>query len=127
MPQRLFKHNKTGIAVAAAGTTTLDTIYPWEGTDILWMEVSNTNDKALDAFSVELQPHSNASFHIVADVLSDFTVPNAPVEYASADLTALASGAVGLLALDTRAVYAWRFKASSASPSTIIAIRWEAR
>ena len=127
MAQRQFKGSKTAIAVAAAGTTTLDTIYPYEGMETLWLEVSNIN-KPLDGFTIEVRPHAGASFHTLYNDASDFTTNiQWPVLGCNVDFTSLDSDSVGLLSMNIRALDALRFKASSASPSTVTALRWEVR
>jgi len=125
---RQFKGAKRSIAVASSATaTTLDTIYPYEGTEILWLEVSNVT-KPLGAFTIEVRSHSDGAFYILANDASDFTTNvQWPIQGCSVDLTSLGSNSTGLVSMDIRAINALRFKAISTAPSTICAIKWEVR
>jgi len=122
---------KTGIAVLStlAGATTLDTIYPYQGASMMWLEVSNLNHKALAGFSVEYRPHEDGTFYAVASIATDYTsVIQWPIIGCSIGLTTLAKNTSGLLAMDVKGVDAVRFKAFSGTVSdTVVALKWRVR
>ena len=122
-------HGKTAATTISNATNTiLDTIYIRQGAGNLWAEISNSADKELDAFITAISPHSDASFHTIAETGADYTTSiQEPLLGCNADLTTLAKSTAGLLHMDVKGVYAVRFTAGTATSDTNLTLRWHVR
>jgi len=124
-----FKGFSRNVTIANGSTTTITTIYPAQGSENLWVEVSNLNHKALDLFQIEYSPTSDSSYYPVANASSDYTTSMRwPLLGSTVDVCTLAKNTAGMLSLFCKGVYSVRFKASSAAASnTVLALKWETR
>ena len=124
-----WKGKTAATLIANGSNTTLDTIYIRDGAANLWAEVANSTDKALDAFIISVSPHSDASFHTIANSTADYTTGIQPPLYGcDADMTALAASATGLFWMDVKGIYAVKLQASAAATSdTYLTLRWNVR
>ena len=129
MPRMSSWKGKTDpILISASTDTEIDTIYVREGAQYLWAEFANSNDAALNAFDISIQPHAEASFHSVANTSSDYTTNiKIPLQGCSVDFTTLAKGTAGMLWTEVKGVYAIKFTAGTASSDTSITMRWHVR
>ena len=123
-----WKGKTDATLISNTTNTVLDTIYVREGAGNLWAEVSNSADKELDTFIVSISPHSDASFHTVASIGSDYTTDiKAPMNGCDIDLTTLSKSTAGMLWMDVKGVYAIRFTAGTATSDTYLALKWHVR
>jgi len=125
-----WKGRKLNTAVvAAAALTTIDTIEIRDGAQNLWLEVNNDNHKALDGFELAVQPHSDASFHVIANATSDFTdVIQDPIIACNQDMTVLAKNTKGIIWMYVKGLYSVRLRGSSGTGSdTTVDTRWQQR
>jgi len=96
--------------------TTFATIPVREGAESLWFEFDTTADAALSAFKVEVRPHSNANWHAVANVSSDFTTNiQAPLEGVDTNPTSLAKSSSSMIWMGVKGLDSVRFSAKAGS------------
>ncbi len=116
------------ITVSNSADTTLDTVRIQDGAKTMWVEIANSAHKVLDVFEIQYQPTSDASFHTVADVPSDFTTSIIyPIKGSTGDMTTLAKSTAGMFALDVQGVYAVKLIAGTAASDTVVDLRWKVR
>jgi len=115
---------QTEKTTTTAATLTVVTMLLCQRYRRLWAEVDNDSDTAISDFDIEIQPHPNAAWTVIATATADYTTDiNEPLLGCSTDLASLASGSQGLLWMDIEGMYAVRFKATTGSAGKDITIR----
>ncbi len=125
-----WKGKLDNVAITAAGVSdTVADITIVEGCQNLWVEVANSAHKALDKFYVWVKPHSDASFHLIANAASDYnTQMQLPIRGVDQQFMTLAKSTAGLMWMDVKGLYGVKFTASSTSGSdTTVNVRWSVR
>ena len=118
------------VAITAAGVSdTVATIPIVEGCTNLWVEIENAAHKALDKFYVWIKPHSDASFHLIANAASDYsTQMQLPIKGCSQQFMTLAKSTAGLMWLDVKGLNQVKLTASSTTGSdTTVDVKWQMR
>ena len=118
------------VAITAAGVSdTVATISIVEGSQNLWIEVENAAHKELDKFYVFIKPHSDASFHLIANAGSDYsTKMQLPLKGTDQQFMTLAKSTAGLMWMDVKGLNQVKLTASSGSGSdTTVDVKWQMR
>ena len=108
---RVLRSSNTALSVAATGNTTLLDL-DVKDIERVFVQIAPTV-QALDAFVVQIQPHSDGAFSTIASAAGDFTTPTGLMVGASGDLTTLAAAATGWFILDTRGLARVKILASA--------------
>ena len=108
---RILRASNTALSVAASGTTTLLEL-DVKDIERIYVQIAPTV-QALDAFSVQILPHSSGAYSTIASAAADFTSPTGLIVGASGDLTTLAAAATGWFIMDTRGLARVKITASA--------------
>lgn len=115
-----WKGKITKSLTSDATVSEIATVYIRQGAEYLWADFENGN-KALGAFQVSYQGASDADFHVVASVTSDFTTDiQSPISNTSGDPTSLDSDTSFLIRSEVKGTYAVKFEANPTSDTSII-------
>ncbi|HUX01425.1 MAG TPA: hypothetical protein VMY35_10650 [Phycisphaerae bacterium] len=110
------------------GTSDFLTVPIRKGASRLWAGFTNSADKLLDAFQVQVQAGDSdtAPWATIANAASDYTTSvQWPIMGCDVDLTTLAKSSSGTIALEVRGLQNVRFKASAgASSDTTLSYFW---
>ena len=119
---------KGAVLISDDSTSTFLTVPIRKGASKLWAGFTNSADKLLDAFQVDVQAGTSdtAPWATVANAASDYTTSiQWPIRGCDTDLTVLAKSSSGTIAMDVRGLQNVRFKASAgASSDTTVTYHW---
>jgi len=119
---------KGSALISDDSTSTFLTIPVRRGASRLWAGFTNSADKLLDAFQVQVQAGDSdtAPWATVANATSDYTTSiQWPIRGADTDLTVLAKSSSGTIAMAVRGLQNVRFKASAgANSDTTLSYFW---
>ena len=125
-----WHHEKSDITVGHSGNTELARIKIEQGAEKLHVMLTNSADKALDAFDISYSVRSDATWQVVANDASDFAATHIqlPIVGVGDDLTTLAKSTSAALLMDVKGMEYVRLRASAgASSDTTITVAWQVR
>ncbi len=109
--KRILQAENVALSVAATGNTVLLDLNV-KDIERIFVQIKPTV-QALDAFLIQIAPHSEGDYVTIASAAGDFTAPTGLLVGASGDLTTLAAAATGWFIMDTRGLSRVKISASA--------------
>ncbi len=112
--------SEVSAAIPNASTAVIGSPIVLRGTiETMFLEIIS-DDEDLDVFEVQFLAHPDATW---TTVQSTYAATSIILEYYNTDIAALTAAAVGLIRLNTRAVYSIRLRASVAANTSNVTVK----